>query len=259
MIDIMTVKPGVLALRVHGHVARADIERCTDLLFENFESHPQINLYLEVAGLTGFDTEALADAFARGATLLGKLDRFGRVAIASDQTWIRWAARVESALLPGISYRTYTLAERDQALDWVQGREDLPYGRAVKIVSTTRANVIGIEIDGRLAAEEVALVAREINKMRRERPLQAILVHIRSLDGFDPSIAADGEYARMKLGLIRELDRYAVVGGPDWLVSWVELVQPLLRMELRHFDERDEDAAWLWLGVQPLAERPIAA
>jgi len=259
MIEQLTAKPGVIALRVTGHVARGDLDKCFDLLVESFANHPKVGLYVEVAGLTGFDTEALSQDFKRGWALLDKLDRFGRVAIVSDETWIRWLSRIESALLPGISYRTYKLAERQQALDWVQGREDLPYGHALRIVPTTRADTIGIEIDGRLSAEEVGQVAHELNRMRGERPLKAMLVRFRSLSGLDPSIAADGEYLRMKLGLLRELDRYAVVGGPDWLRSWLKLWQPLLRLELRHFNEKDEGAAWIWLGAQPLAEQPVAA
>ena len=86
-----------------------------------------------------------------------------------------------------------------------------------------------------------------------------MLVHIRSLDGVDPSIAADSEYIRMKLGLLRELDRYAIVGGPAWLVSWLDLVRPLLRLELHHFAEGDEAAAWMWLGAQPLTTEPAVA
>jgi hypothetical protein len=259
MIERMTAKPGVLALRVHGHVAREDVDRCFELLSESFESHPKVGLYIEVMGLTGFDTEALSDDFKRGWALLDKLDRFDRVAVVSDQAWIRWAARIESALLPGITYRTYTHAERQQALDWVQGRADLPYGPAIKIVATTRADAIGIEIDGRLTAEEVGQLARDLNAMRRKRPIKAMLVHIRSLGTVDPAIVADGEYMRMKLGLLRELDRYAIVGGPDWLVSWVQLVRPLLRLELSHFHEGDQAAAWLWLDAQPLSVEPAAA
>ena len=259
MIEQLSAKPGVIALRVREHVSREDIDKCLELLVENFENYPKIGLYVEVAGLTGFDTEAFAAAFNRGCALLGKLDRFGRVAIVSDEAWIRWVSRVESALLPGISYRTYTLTEREQALDWVQGSAELPYGHAVKIIPTTRTDTIGIEIDGRLTAEEVSQVARKLNEMRRDQPTKAILVRFRSVAGFDPSIAADGEYLKMKLALISQLDRYAVVGGPVWLETWLKLWQPLLRLELRHFDANDEEAAWAWIGAQPLTDQAAAA
>lgn len=158
MIEHLSAKPGVMALRVRGHVSREDVDSCLELLTEELAKREQISLYVEVVELSGFDTEAVAVGFDRGAGLLRQLDRFGRVAIVSDQAWIRWLARVESAIWPGISYRTYTLAEREMALAWVQGAMDLPYGRAIKIIPTTRADAIGIEIDGRLANRSAARI-----------------------------------------------------------------------------------------------------
>jgi hypothetical protein len=259
MIEQLTVKPGVVALRVQGHIGRQDVAKSFDLLMESIASRPKTSLFIEVANLTGFDTEALADDFKLGRTLLDKLDRFDRVAIVSDQSWVRWASRIESALLPGISYRSYTLKEREQALDWVKGRDDLPYGHALKIVPSTRPDVIGIELNGRLTREEVGQFARELNKSRQEQPLKAVLLNFRSLTDFDPGIVADGEYLRMKLGLLGELERYAIVGGPGWLKAWVELLRPLLRLELRLFPEGAEGAAWSWLSAKPLSDQSVAA
>ena len=45
----------------------------------------------------------------------------GRVAVVADQTWIRASTRLESALLPNISYRVYMPEERAEALAWVTG------------------------------------------------------------------------------------------------------------------------------------------
>lgn len=259
MIEQLTAKPGVIAFRIGGHLGREDIAKSFELLTESFANHPKTSLYIEVSELSGFDTEVLADDLRLGCAMLGKLDRFDRVAIVSDQSWIRWASRIESALLPGITYRTYTFAEREKALDWVQGREDLPYGHAVTIIPTTRADVIGIEINGRLTRDEIGQFARDLNHMRQERALKAVVVRFRRLAGFDPSIVMDGEYFQMKLGLLNELDRYAVVGGPDWLKAWIDLIRPLLRLDLRQFSNGDEDAAWTWVGAEPLSSQTVAA
>jgi len=56
----------------------------------------------------------------RAMPLLGKLDRFGRVAVVADQAWIRFGTRLESAILPNVSYRTYLPEERDEAFAWVE-------------------------------------------------------------------------------------------------------------------------------------------
>jgi len=58
----------------------------------------------------------------RALPLLGKLNRFGRVAVVADQAWVRAGSRLESALLPNISYRVCLPEERDEALAWVRGQ-----------------------------------------------------------------------------------------------------------------------------------------
>ena len=65
-------------------------------------------------------------------------------------------------------------------------------------------------------------------------------------------------YWRMKLGLLAELERYAVVNGPSWLARWLRLWQSVLRLALRHLAEDDEGAARAWIGVQPFADPRVA-
>jgi hypothetical protein len=43
------------------------------------------------------------------------------VAVVADQTWVRIGTRVESAVLPFISYKTFEPAQREEALAWVKG------------------------------------------------------------------------------------------------------------------------------------------
>lgn len=259
MIEKLTSKPGVIAIRLSAHIRREDLDKCLELLVEGTQERAKINLLIETVGLTGFDTEALTTDLKGAAPLLGRLDRLDRVAIVNDQPWVRLAARTGSVLLPGISWRTYTPADRELALAWVQGRDDLPYRHALKIIETSRPDTIGLEIDGPISAKEVCQVARDLNALRAQSGLKGLLVRVRSLGSIDPRILASGEHLRMKLGLMSELERYAVVGGPRWLESWLKLWQPLLRMELLYFPEGDEETAWLWLGAEPVANRPIAA
>jgi SpoIIAA-like len=45
------------------------------------------------------------------------------VAVVADQAWMRVLTRLESAMLPHISYRVYELDEREEALNWARGKE----------------------------------------------------------------------------------------------------------------------------------------
>ena len=259
MLKVLINRPAVLALSFRGHLSREDIGECFTLLEPSLAGPEKLNLLVEAIGLSGIDSEVLFEDLGRGLRLMLKLERFGRVAIVADQDWIRFLSRVESALLPGISYRTYLGHERVQALDWVEGRDALPYGQSLRIIESGRPDVIAVEVDGRIAAEEVGKFAAELNRIRAERPLKGLLARVRSVGTVDPGIVLDSEYLRMKLGFLRELERYAVVGGPGWLADWIDFVRPLVRMELRHFPASAEADAWEWLGAKPPVDEPLAA
>ena len=251
--EILSSKAGTLAMKFSGRLAVADVSKSLDLIEDALAKSGDIHLSVEVDRLEGVEAQVVTSDLSRGLRLLGKLDRFGRVAIVSDQTWIRGLAKVESAILPGVSYRTYQLAERDQALAWVEGRVELPYGQALRLIETDRPEVLGIEMDGRLSKEEIGRISRELNAALQSREITSVLVRIRTFGGFDPSIAFDGEYLRMKLGFLHQLKRYAVVGGPKWIRQWVQFMGPLVRIETRHFALEDEAAAWDWLEAMPVS------
>src|SRR3546814_17585908 len=71
------------------------------------------------------------------AHYLVRLKQFGRIAIVTDQSWVRIASRIESALLPYVSYEVYPVAQRDHALAWVKGAVDTRQPRLRAFVGFT--------------------------------------------------------------------------------------------------------------------------
>ena len=113
----------VLALEISGTITGEDLDAIMDRTDEIMGNHPRIHVYVETRDITGMQLSALPHHMSRAFPLFGKLDRFGRVAVVSDQAWMRVGTRLESALLPNISYRVCKPEERDEALAWVMGRE----------------------------------------------------------------------------------------------------------------------------------------
>jgi hypothetical protein len=69
------------------------------------------------------------------------------------------------------------------------------------------------------------------------------------LDRFElPLASAAGAVARLKGSALRKLDRYAVVGGPDWIEGVVPVAGALTPVEVRHFDADEEDEARAWIA-----------
>jgi SpoIIAA-like len=113
----------VLALKVSGTITGEDLDPIMDRVEAIMGSHDKIHVYLETHGISGVQLSALPHYMSRAFPLFGKLGRFGRVAVVADQAWMRVGTRLESAILPNISYRVFGPEERQEALDWALGEK----------------------------------------------------------------------------------------------------------------------------------------
>ena len=111
----------VLAIRVSHKITGADLDAIMDRVDALMASHDKVNVFVETHAIDGLELTSLPRYMSRALPLLGKLDRFGRLAVVADQGWIRAGSRLESAMLPNIKYRVYEPDERAEALAWVTG------------------------------------------------------------------------------------------------------------------------------------------
>ena len=115
-------KDDVIALEVSDKITGGDLDVIMDRLDQVMARHDKVHVFVESREISGIELSGLPNYMARATPLLGKLDRFGRVAVVADQAWVRAGAQIESAILPFISYRTFKPEQRDEALAWVEGR-----------------------------------------------------------------------------------------------------------------------------------------
>ena len=258
MLEVLKSAEDVIAIRIGGKLGEAEFEDLVGRVESAIAARDKTHMFMEIVDFSGFDVAAFARYLPRGLAMLGKLDRFGRIAVVSDQRWIRLWTRVESALLPGISYELYRPDERDEALAWVEGRRNEAHDASVRIIETDNPDVLAFELDGTIRAGEAEAIGEYFNEaFDRGRPLH-ILGRIKHLGGAQPGVALNPEYLLMKLRALRGVDRYAVVGGPAWVRTWIALVNPLVKMDVRHFEVDEEGLAWTWVGARPKSE-PLAA
>lgn len=121
MLEMIDCADDVLAVRVSNKITGEDLTAIMDRLDERMASHDTIHIFVETHAIDGIELLGLPSYTARAIPLFGKLRRFGRVAVVADQAWIRAATRLESAMLPFISYKTFTPDQRYEALAWVAG------------------------------------------------------------------------------------------------------------------------------------------
>ncbi len=122
MIEFLDSESDVIAVRVSHEVTGADLQAATDHLEQAMRLHGTVHVFAECHSLDGIQLTGLGAHIQRVLPLLGQLNRFGRVAIVADEAWIRGAARVESALLPHVTYRVFKPEDREEALRFVEGR-----------------------------------------------------------------------------------------------------------------------------------------
>lgn len=120
MHDFLPTADDVIALVVRDEVASTDLEAIMDRLEARLQRHGQVHVYVETRAIDGIALAGLGAHVARAMPLLGQLKKFGRVAVVADQAWVRVGSRLESALLPFVSYRVFEPAQREDALAWVQ-------------------------------------------------------------------------------------------------------------------------------------------
>jgi hypothetical protein len=124
MFEIIQTKDDVLAVRIDGKITGEDLASIMDRLDTVMAANETVHVYAETRSIDGIEISGLGAHIARAAPLFAKLGRFGRVAVVADQVWIRALTRIESALLPHISYRVFKPEDRGAALMWVEGREE---------------------------------------------------------------------------------------------------------------------------------------
>lgn len=124
MLEFIEGPDGAIALTIAGTITDEDLERIMDRLDITMKRSDQVDVFVETRHIDGLQLSALATYTARALPLLGKLKSFRRVAVVADQAWIRAATRIESMLLPFVSYRVFPPDQRDAALRWAFHAED---------------------------------------------------------------------------------------------------------------------------------------
>ena len=121
MFEFIESADDVVAVTVADRLTGADLSAMMDRIERAMARFELIHVFVETRALDAIELSGLGAHIARAMPMLGKLRRFGRVAVVADQAWVRAGTRIESALLPGIGYRVFPPAQRDEALDWVRG------------------------------------------------------------------------------------------------------------------------------------------
>ncbi len=120
MFKFIESSDNVIALKLTSTITGDDLNAIMDRLDDMMAKPGNIHVFVETQAIDGLQLSALPHHVSRALPLFGQLARFGRVAVVADQAWMRIGTRLESALLPSVSYRVFEPDRRNEALAWVE-------------------------------------------------------------------------------------------------------------------------------------------
>ena len=247
MITISELTPNVQQVKISGKVQSADMPQVIDLAETMGKGPKKDNLVFDIENVEGFDWSVLGEELSHLPAMMRMLTRLDRIAVIADQSWLRTAARLESALLPGVTYEVFSRDKAEQARAWAKGEIDRPHADAVRLVDVGDSSIVAFELDGRIDEDNAAMMIKDARLALEKTGARRMMARIKNWHGFDPSLLASGNIAKSKMDFIKRLDRYAIVGGPEWMRSLAEKMSPVVNLEIKGFDLDEESEALEWL------------
>ena len=247
MVTIERLAPNAHHIHAPATFETEDAETLAAFIKERLDSGQSGNLLIDMSTLDDITASGLRAQIQNIPALLRFVYSLDRIAIISHQEWLRTAARLESALLPGVEYKVYDTDETQAAVAWITGEQDAAHTGAFREIETGNPAIAAFEVAGRLDADESDR-GMELVKARLGQPeCTRLMMVVTAWHGFDADVLFSPSLMADKVGLINKLERYAVVGGPGWVTGMARAIGALLKPEIRVFDldQRDDALAWL--------------
>lgn len=247
MIEIEKLSEHAHRMVVIAEFRQDDAEQLVAFAKERNAAGAGGNLLIDVTAVTDFTLSAVAVELAHMPSLIKWIYDLNRIAIISDNDWVRTGARLESALLPGVIYEVYDDDEAEAAKAWVLETSAGPHAGAIKELELGKPGLVGFELSGRLDREESERGVALVRKRMEDGGCDRLLLVIRNWHGFDLDRLLSREVLSGKLEIARKLKRYAIVGGPKWVRRYAEFTSAFVNAEIKSFELEDEGQAIAWL------------
>lgn len=238
-------------MRFSGRIEEEDVNTAIQFIEAALQAEPRISAVMDLEKMEGFTARALARDARYSFSNLRRLGRFHRIGVISDTEWVRAVVRMEDWLFRNIDIRSFSPSEREQAVAWVShDSEPAAAVPPIRIIPSTDPRVLAFEVDGHVDAEAVRVVINQFRPVFMSHDRVRILARIHSMS-WDSGLVTDRSLLDFKSEALQRTERYAIVGGPGWVSTMAQLLQPVLKLDVRHFPPDREPEAWAWLEARP--------
>ena len=124
MLKVTKISPNRVDIELNGSLDADGMRDGLDALIEQSEGVENGLMLYTISEFAMPSAAALAVEFARLPKLFGLIGKFDRCAVLSDAAWLRTAAEIEGAVIPGLAIKAFELGENEAAEAWLAGGEN---------------------------------------------------------------------------------------------------------------------------------------
>lgn len=121
MFDITRDPKGFVHLTISGPIDSDQMKAGLEAFLAVLEDGRKTDFLYTIRDFEMPSLHAIGVEFTYIPLLFASLRKIGKVAVISDQGWLRTAAEVEGKLIPGLTIESFTPAEQADAEAWLLG------------------------------------------------------------------------------------------------------------------------------------------
>jgi len=120
MFKVVKKNENRLDLKLSGKIDSDEMKKAIDELMLHSNGMENGVMLYEIIDFHFPSLAAIGHEFSRLPEMFKLIGRFDRVAVVTDKAWIKAAAEIECALIPGIESKAFNLDQKMDAEKWLQ-------------------------------------------------------------------------------------------------------------------------------------------
>ena len=121
MFTVKKTGPNRLDLEISGKIDADAMRDGLDALTADSEGFENGLMFYRITDFSFPSFDAIAVEFKRLPQLFGLIGKFDKCAVVSDESWLRTAAEIEGALIPGLTIKAFAPEDEPAAEAWLTG------------------------------------------------------------------------------------------------------------------------------------------
>jgi hypothetical protein len=127
MLTLTPISPAALEITVEGALVREDVARAIAEIDAMLDTVERLDILADVRGKPDIHPSLILEELKHLPTLFRMMRAIDRIAVIADENWVRTAVKVESKLMPGVTYEVYARDQADDARAWLLRQTDDPH------------------------------------------------------------------------------------------------------------------------------------